>query len=107
MLTAKEAQEEVLGAIKTQLEAALDVTLKGKIEDAVSAAITAESLSVDITLTAAEYLTYQEDLFRDWLRVMGYTVSVAPIMAGDPPQEDGVILSLSWYGSEYGRKPPA
>jgi hypothetical protein len=107
MLTAREAQDEVLGALKTQLEAALDVTLKGKIEDAVSAAITAENLGVEITLTAAEYTTYQEDPFRDWLRVMGYTVSAAPIMVGDPPQEDGVVLALSWYGSEYGRKPPA
>ena len=107
MLTAREAQEEVLGAIKTQLEASLDANLKAKIEAAVSDAITAESLDAEITLTAAEYTTYQEDPFRDWLRVMSYSVSAAPIMTGDPPVDDGATLRISWYGSEYGRKPPA
>lgn len=107
MLTAKEAQEEVLGAITTQLEAALDVNLKARIETAVSDAITAENLNAEVVMTAAEYATYQEDPFRDWLRVMGYTVSTAPTMTGDPPVEDGATLHISWYGSEYGRKPPA
>lgn len=114
MITAQEAQTQVLEGIAARLEGEIDeepstAAVKTKIETAVTTAISEELLEVQITLTEVEVGLFNSAPFNEWLTALSYTFSIMPAfnMAVDPPTANGGILTISWYGSTYGRKPAA
>jgi hypothetical protein len=114
MITAQEAQAQVLEVIAARLEGEIDeepstAAVKTKIETAVTTAISEELLSTALDLTEVEIGLFKSAPFSEWLTALSYTFSITPVfnVAVDPPTANGGVLTISWYGSAYGRSPSA
>jgi hypothetical protein len=112
MITAQEAQAQVLEVIAARLEAEIDeepstAAVKTKIEGAITTAISEELLEVQIPITLEEKSLFYSAPFSELLRTLSYIFAISQVCANDPPEEVSAILTISWYGSNYGRKPRA